>query len=145
MPRWNFLDHHSTIVFRGLRRVLNWSPIMPRDASLSCVMCHTRCYCASHEMLMHFFSILFIVSHTHMEAKCVQNTGLRRKQKNKYRFAASSSNTIGTCFYMCFILCVFFLQEGIIYGTQSLHAWDILLHLFGYSLLNDRFYCIKVT
>ena len=26
---------HGTVVFRGLREILNWSPIMPRDASLS--------------------------------------------------------------------------------------------------------------
>ena len=28
------LDCHSTIVSRGLRRALNWSPIMPRNVSL---------------------------------------------------------------------------------------------------------------
>ena len=31
--------HHSTIVLRGLRDALYWSPIMPRDASLS----HRQC------------------------------------------------------------------------------------------------------
>ena len=29
--------HLSTIVLKGLRRVLNWASIMPRDASLSAV------------------------------------------------------------------------------------------------------------
>ena len=28
-------DHHSTMVLRGLRRAFNWSPIMPRGASVS--------------------------------------------------------------------------------------------------------------
>ena len=32
-PSWNPWDHHSTIVLRGLREVINWVPSMPRDAS----------------------------------------------------------------------------------------------------------------
>ena len=39
-PPKNLSDHHGTIVLRGLRWILNCSPIMPRDVSLS----DSRCY-----------------------------------------------------------------------------------------------------
>ena len=55
----NNLDHHSTMELSGLRGTLNWSPIIPRDASLSDSWCnftfphfvhwmmHSLCGCGS--------------------------------------------------------------------------------------------------
>ena len=33
-PPWNPSDHHSTIVLSGLKGILNWNPIMPKDVGL---------------------------------------------------------------------------------------------------------------
>jgi len=44
------LPVHHTIVFKGLRRILNWSPIVPRDASLFESRCTLR------ELAFHFLS-----------------------------------------------------------------------------------------
>ena len=39
----NWEHHHSTIVLRGLRKALNWAPIMPQDVRLSSSYTPDRC------------------------------------------------------------------------------------------------------
>ena len=37
---WNFSNHQNTIALRGSRRAQNWTPMMPRDTSLSDSGCY---------------------------------------------------------------------------------------------------------
>ena len=55
------LSHHSAIVLRDSRRALNWSPIMPRDASFSVDVVHGNDPCARRR---HSSGCLYFATHT---------------------------------------------------------------------------------